>query len=393
MPTKCLTNAAVKSLVPMGKRYDVRDSGQNSIHGLFVRVESSGKKTFYLDYVFDGKRNTRKIGDATILTVAEARSIARLHLAEIAMGRNPFEKSAGELTLRRFIDTCYKTVVETTQKNLQTINNLFAHFPDFLDVPMDDVTIEMIIAWQQEELTNNKGSSANRKLNSLRGAFRWAYKNKLIRNNALFNAENLPETDSRNCIRYLTDEELKRLMNVLDERERKKNRVGKDFLKPIVILSLNTGIRKGAMMSLQWSDIDFTARTIFLRADAAKNSKPKYLPMNTTVYKTLMKWKQACEENNVQSPYIFSSPRTGGKRHDCDNPFERILKQAGIEGFRWHDLRHSFASHLVQHGEQIEVVSDLMCHSSIKTTQKYAHLTPQMSAKAVQTLDDMYKDE
>lgn len=386
MATKCLTNATVRALVPAEKRYDVRDCAPG-IHGLLVRVEVSGKKSYYVDYMQNGKRSTKKIGDATILTVAEARVIARLQLAKIATGENPFEKSTGDLTLREFIDRYYKTVVENTQKTKHTINNLNTVFKDFLDKPMNDVTMEMIVNWQQNELKRNRGSSANRRMNSLRGAFRWACENKLIKVNNVAGAKNLPQTDSKDNVRYLSDDEIKRLMAALDERERKKGKVGQDYLKPIIVVSLNTGIRRGAMLDLQWSDIDFNARTILLRAKPDKSSKAKYLPMNETVYKTLKAWEQVCNKN---SEYVFASPRTNGKRKDCDNPFERILKKAGIEGFRWHDMRHSFASHLVQHGEQIETVADLMGHSSIATTQKYAHLNPKAVAKAVEKLNGLY---
>lgn len=388
MPTMYLTKKIVRDLPAKDKRYDTRDSIEG-VRGLLVRVEPSGQKTYYVDYMHNGKRNTKKLGLATVLTLDQARQMAKEVLATlITTGESPFEKKENDsgITLRQFIEKYYKSNISNMQKSEETIYFLTTFFPKIIDIPMKDVTANMVREWQSEEIKENLRSTANRKLSALKGVFSWAYKNDILEKNELEKVEKLPEIDSDDNTRYLTEEEIKRLQIALDTRE--KERGNKDHLKPVVLLSLNSGVRRKVIMKLEWEDIDFNSNTLRIRKSSSKTSDLDYVPLNSVAIKILKDWQAHVKRT---SGLVFPSPKLPGKpMHDCDSSFQRVLRLAGIKGFRWHDLRHSFASHLIQDGERIETVSVLLCHGSVRTTQRYAHLQPNATSVAVERLNKLY---
>ena len=246
---------------------------------------------------------------------------------------------------------------------------------------------------------------------SLKAAISWAVKRNIIENNSLAKLEPLPERDSVKKVRYLTADERARLMAALDERE-KAIRDGRDrgnnwldergfeerprfpegqfvdHLKPIVILSLSTGIRRNSVLSLEWGDVNFADRTILVRAATAKNDKEYYVPMNDLVFETLSRWHKQSRHTSL-SDLVFPSPKTGKKMGSCDSAWDTLLKKAGIENFRWHDMRHDFASQLVMIGADLNAVRELLGHADLKMALRYAHLAPENKLQVVKMLDKL----
>ena len=110
------------------------------------------------------------------------------------------------------------------------------------------------------------------------------------------------------------------------------------------------------------------------------------MPMNDTAYDVLSKWKEQSGKI-VLSALIFPSPQTGAKINTCKTAWGSLLRRAQIENFRWHDMRHDFASQLVMAGVDLNTVRDLMGHADIKMTLRYAHLAPENRLQAVKILD------
>jgi integrase len=153
----------------------------------------------------------------------------------------------------------------------------------------------------------------------------------------------------------------------------------------MIIVSLNTGIRQGSLFRLRWSDIDFQEGILTVRAVNAKNEKTVHIPMNETLTCTLMKWKEQTAGDGEK--LVFPSPKSGKIMDNCKSAWAKLLKDADISNFRWHDMRHDFASHLVMNGVDLNTVRELMGHSDLKMTLRYAHLAPAVKMKAVETLD------
>lgn len=394
-----LTIALVERQKPREKRYDIRDK---IINELILRVETSGKKSYLLDCKKpNGKRTSLKIGDAAIMSPSQAREVAKEKLLLVSQGIELREKN--KMTLRRLIDDYYHDWAKHNHKNGGiAIGMIKKNFDDFMDTEITEIKKLDIEQWRAKKIDSGvKAATANRYISALRGALHWAYNNDLINEYTLATLKKARETDSQKKIRYLSEDERRRLYEAIDKREdalraaRARSRTHSnrrhlpdlsecdfaDFFKPLIIVALNTGIRRTALFSLKWEDVDFTTETITLRAETAKSGKTAIIPMNRAVAETLAKWRA-----QTKGEYVFPSPETGGPLDNCRKTWQAILKAADITNFRWHDMRHDFASRLVMAGVDLNTVRELMTHSDIKTTLIYAHLAPEKKKTAVDLL-------
>jgi integrase len=169
-------------------------------------------------------------------------------------------------------------------------------------------------------------------------------------------------------IRYLKDEEEIRLFEALQDCE---------WLRNIVIFALNTGMRRGEIFGLQWFDVDFTRQVLKVRY--TKNGKDRAIPMNQTVRELLSSMPKTNE-------YVFASPKTGGKLTDLKKKFQAARKKAKLEDFRFHDIRHTFATRMGDAGVDIFTLAELLGHSDIRITKRYAHGTEENKRQAVEKL-------
>lgn len=364
----------VKNYKPKLKSYVVRDDLMRS---LMLRVYPSGKKSWLLDYKRpDGRRNTIKLGDAErILSPVQARDLAREKLIEVTKGFDP-KDPARHLTLKVFVDKFYLNYIQSKHRDWQyTLSILNKDFEWLMDREMESIPSIEIQQWIANEKSKNKAATVNRKLTVIKSAFSWAKRHKLIINNELSSLESLTEDDSKVSVRYLSSDERERLIVAL-----KGNTKG---MYTIVMLAMHTGLRRNAIFSLKWEDVNLEERNIRLLAISAKSRKISYIPINDTALRVLSEWK----ELSPKSDFVFPSPVTGEKLNNVKKSWATILKEANIENFRFHDLRHDFASRLVMRGVDLNTVRELMTHSDIRMTLKYAHLAPEKTVSAVKLLD------
>jgi integrase len=370
-----LTQTVVQKAEPQNKRYTLHD---DILQGLMLRVEPSGSKLYYIDYrKKDGRRMAYKLGRAELFTVAEAREKAKEFLARVALGEDTGKKKNAP-TLGEYLEETYFPWVRANHKSGEgTISRIRCHFGFLWDSPVKDIDVVKIERWRIGQLQKNKAASINRTFNALKAAVNWGYKHKTFDVNPLARLEPLQERDSQPRVRYLSPDERERLMTALDERERKSA----DHLKPMVIISLNTGARRGALFALRWSDVDMEKKMLALRGEEGKSGRTYYVPLNSAAYNAFGEWRQ-CSTGEL----VFPS-QNGERMHNCKSSFKNLLKKAKIENFRWHDMRHDFASQLVMKGIDLNTVRELMGHADLKMTLRYAHLAPEMKARAVEALD------
>jgi len=176
---------------------------------------------------------------------------------------------------------------------------------------------------------------------------------------------------------YLDKDEITRLLSVSSPR-----------LKVIILVALGTGMRKSEILGLKWTDVDYEKGIVSLYV--TKSGKSRYIPINESVREALLS-----VEKRPESLYIFH--KKDGTPYNCRKSFETALKQAGISGFRFHDLRHTFDSHLVMSGIDLNTVRELLGRKDIKMTLWYAHLSPDHKTRAVNVLghkmDTFWKPE
>ncbi|MDD3707535.1 MAG: tyrosine-type recombinase/integrase [Aminobacterium sp.] len=385
-----LTQTKVQKLKPKDNRYDVYD---DAMQGLALRIETSGRKTWYLCYRNPAtkKRSMRKLGLASHITVAQAREIAREYMATlIATREDPAEiekRQRERLTLDELINIYYTPWIKANRKGWRFTLECLDFFKDFYPTVVEELTPLDIEKWQlQEREQNLKGATINRRLTALQALLNWGLKRNLIAINPIrHKVERQKETDSVKKIRYLTAEERHRLLTALNERDKKE----KDYLKTAVIMSLNTGIRKGTLLRLKWGDLDWNNKTIHLRAEIMKGGIAKTIPVNAYTVQTLKKWQV---RSGNTTGFIFPG-EAGLNTHlkDTKKPWNNLLRQANLEDFSWNCMRHDFASQLAMQGTDILTIKELMCHENLKMTLVYAHLSPLHTRVATDKLAKLYK--
>jgi len=152
----------------------------------------------------------------------------------------------------------------------------------------------------------------------------------------------------------------------------------RDHLTSAVLLSMNTGLRRGEVLKLRWVSVDFIRRLLTVEGRNAKSRQTRHVPLNEEALSVLRRWR----EQSATGMRVFDVV-TGFQA-----AWEKILQRAGISNFRWHDLRHHFASRLVQHGVSLNTVRDLLGHSTVGMSLRYAHLAPDQRREAVAKLNE-----
>jgi integrase len=191
-------------------------------------------------------------------------------------------------------------------------------------------------------------------------AYRLAIRNRKATMNPARSVPHRREDNSR--VRYLTEEEEKRLRAVLESDY--------PWHLPEFDLALNTGLRQGSQYSLTWSMVDWNSRMVHV--PRTKNEEPLHDPLNEAALAAL---RIVCSRNGTNGR-VFLSERTGEPLEHPRHWFEPALRKAKITGFHWHDLRHTFASRLRMKGTPLEDIADLLGHKSLMMTRRYAHLGP-----------------
>lgn len=400
--TKLISAPLIKNLGTISKPTDIRDS---RVKGFILRVQPSGVMTYYVEY---GRGKRKKIGPASVFKPDEARTEARKILASVHKGE---DLKANELrqsveSLETFIDQIYEPWVSThLRQGKVTCGRIKRNFEKFLNLPLTEFTAHKLEKWRSKRLDGgSKPATVNRDLNDLRAAFSRAVSWGYLDEHPLRSVKPL-RTDGNFRCRFLDDSEMKHLKEALDAREEqirvdrrsgnewRKKRDRKllpnldeitfvDHLKPMVMISLNTGMRRGELFTIKWENIDFKNSNLTVVGGISKSGRTRHIPLNSEVQNILQEWKL---QTKGTRGLVFKSMR-GRKFDNVGSSWARILKKADIESFRWHDMRHTFASRLVMAGVDLNTVRELLGHSDYNMTLRYAHLAPAHKAAAVEKL-------
>jgi integrase len=177
-------------------------------------------------------------------------------------------------------------------------------------------------------------------------------------------------------LRYLEAPELEQLLAACRESRN-------PYLATIVTLAVHTGMRKGEILGLEWARVDLASARITLYQ--TKSGKPRGIPINRAVYETLI----ALAPEATQRTGPLFPRRSGAAWGQIRTAFEKALDRAGIKGFRFHDLRHTAASHLVMRGATLQEVKEILGHADLSMTLRYAHLSPAHLRGAVERLEGL----
>lgn len=366
MPKVSLDAAFVRSATcPEGKnRTDFFDT---NIKGFVLEARMTGGKTYYLRYRdAHGRQRQHKIGDAQSISFDKARSAAERLRSRVVLGENPAEEKQVKRsipTMAEFYRDTYLPYLQSYRRNMQSDFSFHqTHLlPRFGSKHLDEITQQDVIYAQQSMRTAGYAAgTANKFIVQIRYMYNVAKKAKIP--GAEFNpAAGVKQYTVQGRERFLTHEEIQRLRDAVEKSQSKQ-------LKYIVALLLMLGCRKQELLSAKWEHFDLDRRT--WKIPLSKSGKTRHVPLSTAVVsllKQLPRWK-GC-------PYVLPNPRTLLPLTDFHDPWHTACRRAGLKNVRIHDLRHTFASNLVNAGHSLFVVSRALGHANIAQTARYSHLS------------------
>jgi len=391
------TEKTVKANKPREKRYEIWDRQRP---GLFLRIMPTGTKSYYVAL---NRKLFRKVGDANQLTLTTAWTKAKKMMGKYEDGEK-FRSSRDECTtLRKYLKGKYMDYAKANQKTGEAnVTRLFSAAEPLMKTRLDKLSEFQIEKWKAGRLKAVKPTTIRRDLAVLKTALSKAVKWGLIDSNPSAHVQ--VKIPTENHVRYLSESERKRLLEALAERDREKARArhsgnvhslarGRprrpeitgyaDYLTPLVLLTMHTGMRRGEALTLTWPQVNLgSTPRVTVMAGYSKSNKTRHIPLNTQAVAVMKKWMNQGKGKGL----VFPSPITGERMEKLKSSWSKLLQDADVHDFRFHDLRHDFASRLVMKEVDLYRVKELLGHGSIEITQRYAHLAPHTLAEAVEVL-------
>ena len=363
------------------------EKGSSSISGLEQLERSAHDKLVTLQKMWPVKS-----GKGSMFKLKRKRSGPRALLKKIRYGV--------------FLEQQYKPwVLEHRRQGIETVRRLETNFSDLNKKPFADINNWILEKWRTKRLKAGiSKSTLNRDVGDLKAALTKAVEWGLLDVSPLAKLKpfKLDQTPNVRYLSSLEEEQLRDALTTRDERK-KSERISankwrsergytlfpmltkhgySDYLTPLVLLAKNTGMRRGELFNLRWENVTLDEKRLTVAGAKTKSSQTRHISLNKEATKVLKSWQKQTSTQGL----VFPSEK-GTSLTNIKNSWAGLLKNARIKDFRFHDLRHDFASKLVMAGTPLNTVRDLLGHTDIKTTLRYAHLAPEHQASWVEKIN------
>ncbi|MBI2069578.1 MAG: tyrosine-type recombinase/integrase [Elusimicrobia bacterium] len=300
---------------------------------------------WYVDYHHQGRRFRERVGTSKTLAVQALNK----RLTEIAEGKFFPERNKPSITFREMANLYWEHYAKTKKGARTTWPYVKKLSEVFGDKRLDQISILDITAYLNGLKANLSPAAVNRYHAFLSSIFYRAIDwEKFSGHNPASKVKKLQEDNKR--LRYLSQEEMAALLKAAHPR-----------LYPALVCAMMTGMRKSELLSLDWKNVDVERGFIYILK--SKSGKKREIPVSSKLRQVLLSL------GPKESGSVFELPEIMMRRY-----FDRALKEAGIRDFRWHDLRHTFASHFVMRTKDIPALQSILGHATAQMTQRYAHL-------------------
>jgi integrase len=322
------------------------------------------ESNWFIDYRFKGKRIREKVGPSKRM----AQQALAARKGEIAQDRFSLSSVHKTPTLSDFSKEYLeysRANKKSSRRDAISLGHLLSFFKDHGIVYLGDVTgwhIEKYKAWRKSVVS---AKTVKNEIGCLSHVFTMAIKWGKVQENPTKGVQRIKANNDR--VRFLTKEEILRLLASCSEE-----------IQPIVQTALNTGMRMGELLGLRWEDVDLANDVLTLHE--TKSGTVQHVLINSPLHELFARANKAAE-----GPFVFGGEKPLHEKW-VRRRFYRALGQAGIKDFRFHDLRHTFASHLVMSGVDLLTVKELMRHSDVSMTMKYAHLSRDHKRRAIEVI-------
>jgi integrase len=326
-----------------------------------MALRRRGQK-YYADYYANGARVIECTGTANR---RDAEKFLALRVSEVQ--RSVFVRPANTMLAElgeRYLEHA-KLHQRSWKRDVQMLSNLQDFFGP---VKLRDITAARVEDYQRERAKQVSPATSNREMALLKHMFNMA--------------ERWVEYQGTNpvrLVRFLPEDNLR--FETLSEIEEKALYLASPpYLRDLIVFAINTGLRTSDIFNLQWTEVDIEQKR--LKKIVKKSSRPLSLPLNDAAFNVIER-----REGSQDGPYVFSNPMTGEKLKDVKGALAAAVKRAGLKKVTWHQFRHTFASRLTRDGVDIVTVKELLGHSNISTTMRYAHSNDDAKRRAVERLN------
>ena len=348
------------------------------IKGFLLEHRTSGGATFYFRYRdAAGKVRMNNIGRVDEIALADARAKAHLMRQMVAEGGDPKLEShrfRDVPTFGEFVAERYLPYAKTRKRSWETDEIMLRRhlLPVFAEFRMNRITQQDVVSFHHAiQAKGYAAGTCNRMIVLMKFIYNCAIRWSCLppKMNPCQGVEAFEDNGARE--RYLTQEEVQRLFDELDTN--RNVQVGQ-----VIRLLLYTGARKREILDARWDEIDFNRRLLMIPAARSKSKKVHYIPLSDAAVELLQSLPR---QGDI--PWVFFNPKTKKPPVSIFYAWDSIRKKVGLGEVRLHDLRHSYASFLVNAGRSLYEVQKLLGHHDPKVTMRYAHLSPQSMLEAV----------
>jgi len=381
-----ITKAFVNEVTGTGKRVTYRDE---TVPGLLLRVNPDAtSKVWYFDYRNQaGDRRLFRIGPVSRFSVESAKREGRKIAGAVADGSDPAkEKTEGRKavrtaqgrTVRAYLEGKYwERHLGHRRSGKATSQRIKAAWAPFLDDDMTALSRESLMDHRAQRLKNGiQVTTLNRDRIALMALLNSAAEDGLIPANPVPGFKRLKEEHDQR-VRFLSPNERTRFMAALEDQP--------DYFQVMVRLALLSGMRRGELLQLTWPNVDLRRKEITVRAHTAKGARTRVIPLPSPAVEMLRGWRDDQSVTDLDR-HVFLNPDTGHPFRGVKRRWADLVRDAKVQDFRFHDCRHDYASRLVEAGIDLYRVKELLGHSSIELTQRYAHLSDEAKRAAVEVL-------
>jgi len=379
-----LTEALIRSAVPLpgkAKTEFVCDQGS----GLFLEVRrtSPGRGTWYVRYKIGSATKYSRIGDSDSISLPEARAKAKGLRAQIQLGADPSEAARKQKevpTFKAFVEKQYLPYIKARKRSWRDDENRFRQhlIPAFGNQLLNTVTRKQLVDLHRKlkEEYGLAGATCDHFIKQLKAMYNVAIQWEVVTENP---ATKIPLFREPNQVEnYLTDEQLQRLLIVLHTNENRN-------VARVALYLLSTGARLTEALTATWQQMDLKSDTWRIPAATSKSKKVRAVPLNASAIDVL---NEIQPDHKLRMGFLFVNARTGINLKTVHRAWYKIREEAGVPFLRLHDLRHMYASFLVNSGRTLYEVQQVLGHSSPQVTQRYAHLSTETLQAAASTASD-----
>ena len=367
MPKLPITNEFLKKVKPPTTKQK-EQYFDTELSGFMLEAKSTGAKTYYYRYREDTKQKMSRIGTTNELSLEDAKKRyyelkESISTTTPTQSQTPQEPQINPITFKEFYTTHYLPYIQTHIKSYETNISVFKnHILNHLaNTPMKELKKTQVMQYHSSMVQekNLAPATANKFLIFLSNAYKLSHEFELLPSeiNPCRGVKEYELNNQRQI--FLTSPQAKRLLKEVELSPNQHLR----FIIPMLLLS---GARKREVLDAQWSDFDMLNKLWTI--PITKSGKKRILPITPPL-------KELLQTIPKQSKYLFASPKTKKPYITIFQSWNTTRVKAGLPEVRIHDLRHTYASALVNSKCSLYEVQMLLGHSTAKMTQRYAHLS------------------